>query len=114
MSECSTGRLAKSRLPQLCACLIEAAKQGQNRQVYPFIVIGSATSIRRMEIVSIRREHIDLAGRVIYVPKAKAGTREQPITRASCRRAFLVFPYFVRTGIRLRETTVGTAASVST
>lgn len=60
--------------------LIEAAKQDQNWQVYPFIVIGLETSMRRMEILSIRLEHIDLARRVIYIPKAKAGSREQPIT----------------------------------
>lgn len=36
--------------------------------------------MRKMEILSIRLEHIDLARRVIYIPKAKAGAREQPIT----------------------------------
>jgi integrase len=62
-----------------CARLIEAAKQDQNPQIYPFVVIGLGTSMRRMEILSIRREHVDLARRVIYIPKAKAGAREQPI-----------------------------------
>ena len=33
-----------------------------------------------MEILRIRREHIDLERRVIYIPQAKAGAREQPIT----------------------------------
>jgi integrase len=60
--------------------LIDAAKQDQTWQVYPFIVIGLETSMRRMEMLSIRIEHIDLARRVIYIPKAKAGAREQPIT----------------------------------
>jgi integrase len=36
--------------------------------------------MRRSEILSIRREHIDLQRRLIYIPKAKAGAREQPIT----------------------------------
>jgi integrase len=36
--------------------------------------------MRKSEILSIRREEIDLQRRVIYVPKAKAGAREQPIT----------------------------------
>ena len=31
--------------------------------------------------MSIRRENIDLERRVIYLPKAKAGAREQPITK---------------------------------
>lgn len=33
-----------------------------------------------MEILSIQLDNIDLNRHVIYVPKAKAGTREQPIT----------------------------------
>ena len=60
--------------------LIDGAKQDQNPQVYPFIVIGLETSMRRMEILSIRREHVDVQRRVIYIPQAKAGAREQPIT----------------------------------
>jgi integrase len=36
--------------------------------------------MRKTEILSIRREHIDLQRLVIYIPKAKAGAREQPIT----------------------------------
>jgi integrase len=60
--------------------LLEAAKRDQNWQIYPFIVIALETSMRRMEVLSIRREHVDLQRRIIYVPKAKAGAREQPIT----------------------------------
>lgn len=60
--------------------LVESAKRDQNAQVYPFIVIGVSTSMRRMEILSVRREHVDLSRRVIYIPRAKAGAREQPIT----------------------------------
>lgn len=62
------------------ACLLEAAKQDQSPEIYPFIVIGLETSMRKMEILSIRLEHIDLARRVVYIPQAKAGAREQPIT----------------------------------
>lgn len=36
--------------------------------------------MRKSEILSIRREDIDLQRRVIFIPKAKAGAREQPIT----------------------------------
>lgn len=60
--------------------LVEAAKEDQNPQIYPFIVIGLETSMRKMEILSIKKEHIDLEKRVIFIPKAKAGAREQPIT----------------------------------
>lgn len=61
--------------------LIEFAKQDQNAQIYPFIIIGLETSMRRMEILSIRREHINLQQRTIYIPKAKGGSRLQPITQ---------------------------------
>ena len=60
--------------------LLEAATHDQNPHIYPFIVIGLETAMRRMEILSIRLEHINLQRRIIYVPKAKAGAREQPIT----------------------------------
>jgi integrase len=36
--------------------------------------------MRKSEILSIRREDIDLQRRVVFIPKAKAGAREQPIT----------------------------------
>jgi len=60
--------------------LIEESKKDQNCHIYPFIVIGLDTSMRRSEILTIRIENIDLEKRIIYVPKAKAGAREQPIT----------------------------------
>jgi integrase len=60
--------------------LIECAKQDQNAQIYAFIVIGLETAMRKMEILSIRREHIDFGRRMIFIPKAKAGARQQPIT----------------------------------
>lgn len=62
--------------------LIEAATHDQSPHIYPFIVIviGLETSMRRMEILSIRLEHSDLQRRVIYIPRAKVGAREQPIT----------------------------------
>jgi len=60
--------------------LLKAAEGDQNRQIYPFIRIGLDTSMRKSEILGIRREHIDTERLVIYIPKAKAGAREQPIT----------------------------------
>jgi len=62
------------------ARLVECAKHDGNSQVYPFVLIGLETAMRAMEILSIRREHVDLDRRVIHIPKAKAGAREQPIT----------------------------------
>jgi len=61
--------------------LIEFAKQDQNAQIYPFIIIGLETSMRRMEILSIRREHINIQQRTVFIPKAKGGSRLQPITQ---------------------------------
>jgi len=61
--------------------IVDVAKADQNKHVYPFIVIGVDTSMRRMEILTIRLEHIDTKKRVIYIPNAKAGPREQPITQ---------------------------------
>lgn len=63
------------------ARLVECAKADASPIIYPFIVIGVETSMRKMEILSIRREHVDLQRRTIFIPKAKAGAREQPITK---------------------------------
>ncbi len=73
------GRITYLTMDQISR-LLEAARQDQNSDVYPFIVIGLETSMRKSEILSIRLEHIDLGRRIIYIPKAKAGAREQPIT----------------------------------
>lgn len=61
--------------------LLEAAKEDQNPHIYPFIVIGLATAMRRSEILSIRLEYIDLDKMMIFIPEAKAGARQQPITQ---------------------------------
>jgi integrase len=66
--------------PEQCDTLLDAAKADQNPQIYPFILIGLRTGMRKTEILSIRREHIDLTSRTIYVPHAKAGARTQPMT----------------------------------
>lgn len=73
------GRITYLTTEQI-ALLLDAARADQNFQIYPFILIALETSMRRMEILSIRLEHIDLERRVIYLPQAKAGAREQPMT----------------------------------
>ena len=60
--------------------LLEVAKTDDNPAIYPFIVIALETAMRRMEILSVRIEHIDLQRRIIYIPQAKAGAREQPMS----------------------------------
>ena len=75
-----SGRIVYLTTEQI-ARLVECAKADANEIVYPFIVIGLETSMRKSEILSIRRENIDIERRIIYIPKAKAGAREQPITK---------------------------------
>ena len=74
------GRITYLTIDQI-KTLVECAKADQNAQVYPFIVIGLETSMRKSEILSIRREHVDVEKKLIFIPKAKAGMREQPITK---------------------------------
>jgi integrase len=74
------GRIIYLTIDQI-KTLVECAKADQNAQVYPFIVIGLETSMRKSEILSIRREHVDIERQLIFIPKAKAGMREQPITK---------------------------------
>lgn len=75
----SSGRITYLTVDQI-ERLLKSAQEDQNIQIYPFILIGLETSMRRSEILGIRREHIDLQRRTIFIPKAKAGAREQPIT----------------------------------
>lgn len=64
-----------------CVALLDAAASDQNENVHAFVMVGLHTGMRHAEILSIRREDVDVRKRVIWVPQAKAGAREQPITR---------------------------------
>jgi len=75
----SGGRITYLTVEQAKA-LVECAKTDGNAQIYPFIVIGLETAMRMTEVLSIRREHVDLERLLIRIPHAKAGAREQPIT----------------------------------
>jgi len=66
--------------PEQCSRLVDAAIASSNPHLYPFIVIALDTSMRLMEVLSIRKEHVNIEARSIHVPKAKGGMREQPIT----------------------------------
>lgn len=76
----NSGRITYLTVDQI-ERLLKAAEGDQNRQIYPFIRIGLETSMRKNEILGIRREHIDTQRHIIFIPKAKAGAREQPITK---------------------------------
>ncbi len=60
--------------------LLDTAKKDQNPYIYLFILIGLETSMRKMEILSIKIENIDLQRQQIFIPEAKSGARAQPIT----------------------------------
>lgn len=77
----NAGRIVYLTAPQVQK-LLNASKESDNPQLYPFMLIAVSTGMRKQEILSIRKEHIDLDRRTIYIPKAKAGAREQPITAA--------------------------------
>lgn len=66
--------------PEQMDRLLNAARADVCWAIYPFILIGLHTAMRLMEILAIRWEHVDLARRVIHIPVAKAGARDQPIT----------------------------------
>ncbi|MDA9009568.1 site-specific integrase, partial [Alphaproteobacteria bacterium] len=63
-----------------CAALLEAASQDQNENVHALVMVGLHTGMRLGEILALNRNNIDLERLVIWIPKAKAGKREQPIT----------------------------------
>jgi integrase len=75
-----SGRIVYLTVAQV-AELLEKAGEHQSFYIYPFIRIAVETSMRRSEILSIRLENIDLQRRIIFIPQAKAGAREQPITK---------------------------------
>lgn len=74
------GRITYMTTDQI-ASLVECAKTDASPIIYPFIVIGLETSMRKTEILSMRREHVDLQRCLVFIPKAKSGAREQPITK---------------------------------
>lgn len=60
--------------------LFEAAKVSPNPVLYPFCFIAINSSMRRMEILSIRIEYINFSNNTIFVHEAKGGSRNQKIT----------------------------------
>ena len=64
-----------------CVDLLNAAAADHNENIHAFVLVGLHTAMRHAEILSIRREDVDHGRRIIWIPRAKAGSREQPITR---------------------------------
>lgn len=63
-----------------CTRLLATALKDGNPQIHMFILIGLETAMRKSEILSIRLKDINTTQRSIYIPKAKAGARVQPVT----------------------------------
>jgi len=60
--------------------LYHGAVADQDPDLWLFVAIGLNTGMRHSEIMRIRWEDIDTEQKRIFVPQAKAGEREQPIT----------------------------------
>jgi integrase len=62
--------------------LMNAAIADQDSHLYLFVAFGLNAAMRHSEIVQVRYDQIDFANRRIFIPEAKAGEREQPVTPA--------------------------------
>ena len=62
-----------------CNALMAAAVADQDVDLWLFVAIGLGTGMRHEEITSIKWTEIDFVRRRIFVPLAKAGSREQPM-----------------------------------
>jgi integrase len=63
-----------------CDALIAAAIASANPDVWLFVAFGLNTAMRHSEILATRWDELDLARHRLFIPAAKAGQREQPIT----------------------------------
>jgi len=63
-----------------CDALMRAALAGGHPDLWLFVAFGLNTAMRHDEIMNARWEYLNLATRRLFIPQAKAGKREQPIT----------------------------------
>jgi len=63
-----------------CDRLMTAAIASATPDLWLFVAFGLNTAMRQGEILAARWDQLDLRRRRLYVPKAKSGQREQPIT----------------------------------
>lgn len=64
------------------AALMQAAIADQDGRLWLFVAFGLNTAMRHSEILRVRYDQVDFVNRRIFIPMAKAGEREQPITPA--------------------------------
>jgi integrase len=60
--------------------LMRSAVADANPDLWLFVAFGLNTAMRHSEILTARWDRLDLVNRRLFVPDAKAGQREQPIT----------------------------------
>lgn len=60
--------------------LMAAAMNDSDPRLYLFVAFGLNAAMRHSEIVRARYDQVDFAARRVFIPLAKAGEREQPIT----------------------------------
>lgn len=60
--------------------LMKAAEADQDERLHLFVAFGLNAAMRHSEIVRARYDQIDFEARRIFIPQAKAGEREQPLT----------------------------------
>jgi integrase len=73
-------RLTYCTNEQIDKILEYAQVASRSPNIYPFMLLGFTTGMRMDEILEIRLENIDVDRKMIYVPHAKKGQRDQPLT----------------------------------
>jgi integrase len=68
--------------PVQSQALMKAAVADQDGRLWLFVAFGLGAAMRHSEIMRVRYDEIDFSTRRIWIDKAKAGQREQPITPA--------------------------------
>jgi integrase len=63
-----------------CASLMRAAVTGADPYCWLFVAFGLNTAMRHSEILAARFDQVDFDKLRLFIPDAKAGQREQPIT----------------------------------
>ncbi len=61
--------------------LLEAAINDPDPYIWLFVVFGLNTAMRHREILRSRFDQLDIDNLRLFIPEAKAGVREQPITQ---------------------------------
>jgi integrase len=65
-----------------CRKLMSAAYEDSDQRLWLFVMFGLNTAMRHREILAARYDRVDWERRRLFIPEAKAGEREQPLTKA--------------------------------